>query len=549
MAHRIEIIVWNIRLPQALAAILAGAGLAVSGAAMQSILRNPLGSPFTLGISHAAAFGAAIAVVFLGAGEMTASQAGTMAIYNPYMTTLGAFVFSLVSAAIIVLIARMRGAAPEVMVLTGVALGSLFSAGTMFLQYFADDVELAAIVFWTFGDTSRADWSELGLLAVITVVTSLYFIAQSWNYNAIDAGDETAKGLGVRGRTPADCWHDPGFAADGGIDLLSRHYRFCRAGGAAHDPPGDRLRSSLPAAGLSVRWRRAAPGCRHSGASHSGAASAAGLDPHGLSRRAGFHLADHQETLIMLQTNGLGFAFKDHAILTDIALRANPGRILVILGPNGVGKTTLLKCLNGILKAGAGTILVDGDDLRQLAPSAIATRVGYVAQRCETSRLTVFDAVLMGRKPHMNWQVSKADIALTEAVIGRLGLVPLALRHVTELSGGEFQKVSVARALVQEPRLMLLDEPTSALDLRNQIEILSLLREIVNDGRMAAVMTMHDLNMALRFADDVLFLKDGRILSSGPVSEVSAELVSEAYAQRSRFTGSTACPSLSQPEG
>ena len=233
----------------------------------------------------------------------------------------------------------------------------------------------------------------------------------------------------------------------------------------------------------------------------------------------------------MLQTNGLGFSFKEHAILTDIALNADPGRILVILGPNGVGKTTLLKCLNGILKAGAGTILVDGDDLRQLAPSQIATRVGYVAQRSEASRLTVFDAVLMGRKPHMSWQVSKTDIALTEAVIGRLGLVPLALRHVAELSGGEFQKVSIARALVQEPRLMLLDEPTSALDLRNQIEILSLLREIVDDGRMAAVMTMHDLNMALRFADDVLFLKDGRILSSGPVAEVSAELVSEAYAQ------------------
>ncbi len=233
----------------------------------------------------------------------------------------------------------------------------------------------------------------------------------------------------------------------------------------------------------------------------------------------------------MLQTNGLGFSFKEHTILTDIALRADPGRILVILGPNGVGKTTLLKCLNGILKSSAGTILVDGDDLRHLAPSAIATRVGYVAQRCETSRLTVFDAVLMGRKPHMSWQVSKADIALTEAIIGRLGLVPLALRHVAELSGGEFQKVSIARALVQEPRLMLLDEPTSALDLRNQIEILSLLREIVDDGRMAVVMTMHDLNMALRFADDVLFLKDGRILSSGPVAEVSAELVSEAYAQ------------------
>ncbi len=198
VSRRFDIIVWNIRLPQALSAIVAGAGLAVSGAVMQSILRNPLGSPFTLGISHAAAFGAALGVMVLGSGIMSSTHIGAVTITNPYLTTGTAFVFSLIASWIIVSVARIRGATPEVMVLTGVALGALFTAGTMFLQYFADDVQLAAMVFWTFGDTARASWSELGLLATVTLVASAFFIANGWSYNAIDTGDETAKGLGVR---------------------------------------------------------------------------------------------------------------------------------------------------------------------------------------------------------------------------------------------------------------------------------------------------------------------------------------------------------------
>lgn len=198
VSKRAEIIVWNIRLPQALAAITAGAGLAVSGAAMQSILRNPLGSPFTLGISHAAAFGAALSVMVLGGGIMGSTNADAVTITNPYVTTGCAFVFSLLAAFVIIGVSRIRGASPETMVLTGVALGALFTAGTMFLQFFADDVQLAAMVFWTFGDTARATWNELGLLAGVTVICGIYFYANSWSYNAIDAGDETAQGLGVR---------------------------------------------------------------------------------------------------------------------------------------------------------------------------------------------------------------------------------------------------------------------------------------------------------------------------------------------------------------
>jgi len=195
---RHAIIIWNIRLPQALAAILAGMGLAVAGAAMQSILRNPLGSPFTLGVSQAAAFGAALSVMVLGSGVMQSKNAGAVTILNPWLTTASAFAFCMLAALVIIAVARLRGTTPEVMVLAGVALGSLFTAGTMFLQYFANDVQLAAMVFWTFGDTARAGWREVSFMAWAVGLVTAWFLFNRWNYNAMDAGDETARSLGVR---------------------------------------------------------------------------------------------------------------------------------------------------------------------------------------------------------------------------------------------------------------------------------------------------------------------------------------------------------------
>lgn len=193
-----DVIVWNIRLPQALTAVTGGAGLAVAGAMMQSILRNPLGSPFTLGISHAAAFGAALSFMVFNSGTAPGSGAEVAGIVRPFGTTLIAFSTSLIAAGIIIVISRLRSASPEVMVLTGVALGSLFNAGTMFLQYFADDQELAAMVFWTFGDVARASWEELGFISLVLLILLAYGFANRWDYNAIEAGDETAKGLGIR---------------------------------------------------------------------------------------------------------------------------------------------------------------------------------------------------------------------------------------------------------------------------------------------------------------------------------------------------------------
>ncbi len=192
------IIIRDIRLPHALAAILAGAGLAAAGAAMQSILRNPLGSPFTLGLSQAAAFGAAFAVMGFGAGVMQSTPTAAVTVVRSGFTALSAFGACMAASLIIIGIGRLRGATPEVLVLSGVALGSLFSAGTMFLQYFADDVQLAVMVFWTFGDVGRAGWREVGYMAVVVGLGVAFFSINRWNYNAIDAGDQTARGLGVR---------------------------------------------------------------------------------------------------------------------------------------------------------------------------------------------------------------------------------------------------------------------------------------------------------------------------------------------------------------
>ncbi|MCK4996735.1 iron ABC transporter permease [Candidatus Pacearchaeota archaeon] len=190
-------IIFHIRLPRVLSAVLAGAALAISGAAMQCILRNPLGSPFTLGISHSAAFGAAFAVIVLGAGSTHSSNTDAVIFNNPYIITISAFTFSMISSMFILFISKLKGAKPETMILTGIALGSLATAGYTSLQYFADDIQLSSIIFWTFGDLGRGNWKDFIILSLVIVPSTIYFIKNSFNYNVLDAGDETAKSLGI----------------------------------------------------------------------------------------------------------------------------------------------------------------------------------------------------------------------------------------------------------------------------------------------------------------------------------------------------------------
>ncbi|HWQ67651.1 MAG TPA: ABC transporter ATP-binding protein [Methanospirillum sp.] len=235
---------------------------------------------------------------------------------------------------------------------------------------------------------------------------------------------------------------------------------------------------------------------------------------------------------MILSIDNLSFQYSSRTILSDIRFSLGAHEILAIMGPNGVGKTTLLKCINRLITPRAGTILIEGDDTSGLENQDLARLIGYVPQRTETGRITAFDAILLGRRPHIRWRISDHDLKVVHAAITRLGIESLSLRYIDEMSGGELQKVAIARAVVQEPRLLLLDEPTSSLDLKNQVDILSGIRDITKNHSVSVVMTMHDLTLAFRFADRFIFLKDGLIYAAGLKNEITEDIISEVYGVR-----------------
>lgn len=191
-----RVVVFNLRLPRVVTAIVAGIGLAAVGCVMQSILRNPLASSSTLGVSQGAAFGAAFAIIALDAGMQSQTLDG-VAISNPYTTSLCAFVGSMFSTMVVLGLSRFKKITPQTMILSGVALSSLFSGGTTLLQYFADDVKVAAVVFWTFGSLGSTSWREIVIMSIVVAGAVVFFMFNRWNYNALQSGENTAKGLGV----------------------------------------------------------------------------------------------------------------------------------------------------------------------------------------------------------------------------------------------------------------------------------------------------------------------------------------------------------------
>ncbi|MFO7717242.1 MAG: ABC transporter ATP-binding protein [Thermodesulfobacteriota bacterium] len=225
----------------------------------------------------------------------------------------------------------------------------------------------------------------------------------------------------------------------------------------------------------------------------------------------------------------VSFAYNGTDVVSEITFSCASGELVALLGPNGAGKTSLLQCLNAIHKPHRGAVFLETTPIATLSPAVVAQKVGYVAQHTETTPLTVFDAVLMGRKPHIRWRVSHRDTCIVDAALKRLELAHLSLRSLDQLSGGELQKVALARALVQEPDLLLLDEPISALDLKNQIEMLRLVRRVVDEHHIAAIMSLHDINAALRHADRIVFMKQGQCVALRAPQDINAALLEQVY--------------------
>ena len=232
-----------------------------------------------------------------------------------------------------------------------------------------------------------------------------------------------------------------------------------------------------------------------------------------------------------LSLNDVRFSYGAAVVLNGITIDAiNPGKITATIGPNAAGKTTLFKCIAGLLKPD-GWIQLDGRDLRQHSREEITEKVGYLPQESPVNAvLTVFEAVLLARKHTLSWRVSDDDLQSVTRVLENLDIEDLSTRFLNELSGGQKQMVSIAQALVREPDVLLMDEPTSSLDLQRQLEVLELIREITAQREIITLISLHDLNMAARYADHFVVMDKGTVYASGDGHQVlTPDMLRDVY--------------------
>jgi iron complex transport system ATP-binding protein len=233
-----------------------------------------------------------------------------------------------------------------------------------------------------------------------------------------------------------------------------------------------------------------------------------------------------------ITVQGLTFKYHSKPSLNEISIELHESEVLGMVGPNGSGKTTLLKCINKILEPKQGTIMLGTQAINKMSRLEVAKQIGYVPQSSTNNpdTFSVFEIVLMGRRPHITWQSSEEDTEKVWAALKLLNIENIAMRNFYELSGGEQQRVLVARSIAQEAKVLLLDEPTSNLDIRHQLEVMDLTRKLVAKEHLAASIAIHDLNLASRFCDKIVMMKAGEIFAAGDVKSVlTVESISRVY--------------------
>jgi len=225
----------------------------------------------------------------------------------------------------------------------------------------------------------------------------------------------------------------------------------------------------------------------------------------------------------MLEVRLLSAAYGERIVLEDVSLSIKPGEVVAVIGPNGAGKSTLIRVVSGVLPARAGTIQINGQDITRLAYMQRARHLAVVPQaRQLPGDFSVYQTVLLGRTPYLGWlgQPGKSDHEQVYWAMERTQTLELAERRVGELSGGEQQRVLLARALAQDTPVLLLDEPTTHLDLEHQSRILNLIRKLASETRRAILMVIHDLNLAGLYADRIALFMLGRLHAVGTPNQV-----------------------------
>ena len=225
--------------------------------------------------------------------------------------------------------------------------------------------------------------------------------------------------------------------------------------------------------------------------------------------------------MVKLKIKDVEFSYASVPILKDVCIELAASEMLGVVGPNGAGKSTLLRCIDRILKPQRGSILLDEREIKEMSRMELARKMGYIPQSsAQVFPATVFDTVLMGRRPHIGWRSSEKDMKKVLETLQLLNIKSFAMRDINELSGGQQQKVFIARALTQEPDVLLLDEPTSNLDIKHQLEVMDIIKNIVREKGIAAIMAIHDLNLASRYADRIVMMNGGEIFDAGDAAAV-----------------------------
>ena len=518
----VEAVVLNIRGPRVLAAVLIGSALASAGAAFQGLFRNPLVSPDILGSSSGAALGAVVGIL------LSLDVFGIQAL---------SFIGGIAAVALVYSIGGiMRGGDAILgLVLTGVVVGSLLGAGVGLVKYMADPYnQLPAMTFWLLGSLAGISAGDLPSLLVPILLGTVVLLALRWRMNAMSLPEDEARSLGLSTGwlrlaivTAANSCH-------GCERLRVRHHRLGRPRGAPSGAVPGRAEFSATAADVCSPRRLLSSFHRH-----ARSLCRAGRDPawH-LDRRYRDTCLSRtsdsiaENVVMILEARELAIGYGRRVIGSDLNLTLAPGRMLALLGPNGGGKTTLLKTMLGLLAPMSGEVLLEGVPIHDWPLRHRAHRLAYVPQvHTGTFGFAVEDVVMMGRSAHTSLMAAPTshDRRRVSEAMEVLGLGALGHRPYTEISGGERQLVLLARALAQEPKAIILDEPTASLDFANQGKVLRTLQSLAASG-YGVLFTTHDPNHALRHADHVVMIRDGHILCQGETMEtVTRERLTTLY--------------------
>ncbi len=247
---------------------------------------------------------------------------------------------------------------------------------------------------------------------------------------------------------------------------------------------------------------------------------------------------------MIISIEGVEFGYSSTPVLKDVTAVLEGPKFISILGPNGVGKSTLIHCINKILAPNDGTVMIDDRDVKDITIKEMAKMVGYVPYSAnDTFPLTVVDTVLMGRHPHSHRGSLDSDLDIVYETLNMLGILDLAMRSFNELSAGQHQKVMLARGLAQEPKVLLLDEPTSNLDVRHQLEVAKMLKRLSREKGILVIMICHDINIAAKYSDEILLMYDGSIFDVGTPNEViTCENLRTVYGVDSRVIDDDGMP-------